>query len=50
LLIEGVPVQSVAQRLGRSTPVITMTTYAHVLKRSEDNAVDVAAGLLRGVL
>lgn len=50
LLLEGTPVHSVAQRLGHSTPVITMTTYAHVLQRAEDRAADVAGELLRGAM
>ena len=50
LLLEGVPLHSVAQRLGLSTPVITMTTYAHVIQRAEDRAADVAGDLMREAL
>lgn len=50
LLLGGVPLHVVAQRLGHSTPVITMTTYAHVLRRAEDQAVGAAGGLLRAAL
>ena len=50
LLLEGVPLHSVAQRLGHSTPVITMTTYAHVLQRAEDRAAEVAGDFMREAL
>lgn len=45
LLSAGVPVHIVAKRLGHSTPVITMTTYAHVLPRAQEAAVAVLAGM-----
>lgn len=50
LLLEGLPVHVVADRLGHSTPVITMTTYAHVLKRAEDKASQVAGDLMLAAL
>lgn len=50
LLLAGVPVHAVAQRLGHSSPVVTMTIYAHVLKRAEDRATEVAGELLKGAL
>ena len=50
MLLDGVPVHAVAHRLGHSTPVITMTTYAHVLKRGEDQAAEASDGLLRAAL
>lgn len=50
LLLEGVPLHSVAQRLGHSTPVITMTTYAHVLQRAEDRAAEASADFMRDAL
>jgi integrase len=50
LLLGGVPVNAVAQRLGHSTPVITLTVCGHVLKRSEEKAVEVAGSLLAGTL
>jgi integrase len=43
LLMAGVPVHEVAQRLGHSTPVITMTTYAHVIQRNSGHASQVWA-------
>jgi integrase len=45
LLMAGVPVHEVAQRLGHSTPVITMTTYSHVIQRSSDHAAQVWEGI-----
>ncbi|MBE7422228.1 MAG: site-specific integrase [Zoogloeaceae bacterium] len=50
LLDAGLPVHAVAQRLGHSTPVVTMTIYAHVLKRAEDRAAEVSGDLLRDAL
>jgi integrase len=50
LLIDGVPVHVVSKRLGHSTPVITMTTYAHVIKNGEDQAVLAAGNMLRAAL
>jgi integrase len=41
LLTAGVPVHEVAQRLGHSTPVVTMTTYAHVIQRNSGHAAEV---------
>ncbi|HEX4324996.1 MAG TPA: tyrosine-type recombinase/integrase [Gaiellaceae bacterium] len=34
LLTSGIPVHIVAARLGHSSPVVTLTTYAHVLRRA----------------
>lgn len=50
LLDAGVPLHVVSQRLGHSTPVITMTIYAHVLKRADDKASQVSGDLLKGAL
>ncbi|OIT11708.1 hypothetical protein BL241_11585 [Ralstonia solanacearum] len=50
LLLEGVPVHSVAQRLGHSTPVITMTVYGHVIQRAEDQAAQVSGDLLKAAM
>jgi integrase len=50
LLLAGVPINAVASRLGHSSPVTTMTVYAHVLRRAEDRAAEVAGGLLRAAL
>jgi integrase len=50
LLTAGVPVNAVQERLGHSTPVITLKVYGHVLQRAEDQAVAVAGSLLAGAL
>ena len=50
LLGAGVPVNAVAQRLGHSTPVMTLSVYGHVLKRSEEQAVDISGAILKTVL
>ncbi len=50
LLIGGVPINAVAQRLGHSSPVVTLTVYGHVLRRAEDQAVAVAGSLLATAL
>ena len=49
LLTEGVPVNAVAQRLGHSSPAITLSVYGHVLRRSEDQAAKVAGALLDSI-
>jgi integrase len=41
-----VPINAVSQRLGHSTPVITLKVYGHVLRRAEDQAVNVSGALL----
>ena len=46
LLTARVPVHIVAARLGHSSPVITLNTYAHVLPRSDEEAAEVMAGVL----
>ena len=50
LLTAGVPINAVSQRLGHSTPVITLKVYGHVLRRAEDQAVAVSGALLEGAL
>lgn len=50
LLTDGVPVNAVAQRLGHSTPVITLNTYGHVLRRAEEQAASVAGSLIADAL
>lgn len=50
LLANGVAVNAVAARLGHSSPMVTLTVYSHVLKRSEDQAVSVVETLLRPAL
>jgi integrase len=46
LLTRGVPVHIVAARLGHSSPVVTLTTYAHVLPTGDEKAADVMAEVL----
>lgn len=46
LLTEGVPVHIVAARLGHSSPVVTLTTYAHVLPSGDQAGADVIARVL----
>ena len=40
LLRAGVPVDAVAKRLGHSSPIVTMTVYAHVLEDADSAAVE----------
>ncbi|MBK9294834.1 MAG: tyrosine-type recombinase/integrase [Oligoflexia bacterium] len=46
LLDSGVPINAVAQRLGHSSPTITLSVYGHVLKRSEEQAVKMSGNIL----
>jgi len=46
-LLAGVPVHVVSQRLGHSSPVVTMTVYAHVLPGNQRDAADTFARLIR---
>ena len=46
LLTEGVPVHIVAARLGHSSPMITLSTYAHVLPTGDERAAEIMAGVL----
>lgn len=50
LLLAGVPINAVAERLGHSSPVVTLTVYGHVLRRAEDKAVAVSGSLLAAAL
>ena len=50
LLQGGVPVHVVAQRLGHASPMVTMTVYAHVLKRADDQASQIAGEMIRQAL
>jgi integrase len=47
LLLAGVPVHVVGQRLGHASPVVTMTVYAHVLPGNQREAADTFARLIR---
>ena len=46
LLLEGVPVHVVANRLGHSAPAVTLRVYAHVLRESASGVADVFAGAI----
>jgi integrase len=46
LLTAGVPVHIVAERLGHSSPSITLSIYAHVLPKTDEAAALVMAGVL----
>jgi integrase len=46
LLTAGVPVHIVAARLGHSSPTITLSIYAHVLPKTDEQAADVIADVL----
>jgi integrase len=46
LLLAGVPVHVVSQRLGHASPVVTMTVYAHVLPASQREAANLFAQLI----
>jgi integrase len=48
LLTAGVPVHIVSARLGHSSPMVTLSTYAHVLPRSDERAAEVMAAVLSG--
>ena len=50
LLSSGVTINVVADRLGHSSPVITLTVYGHLLKNAEDQAVAVSGPLLEAAL
>jgi integrase len=49
LLKAGVPVHVVAQRLGHSSPALTLSIYSHVLPRQQAAAAALAAKSSRGV-
>ncbi len=36
----GVPVNTVSKMLGHSSPVVTLTVYAHVINEMQDEAVN----------
>jgi integrase len=46
LLLAREPVHVVSQRLGHSSPVVTMTIYAHVLPGSQREAANTFARLI----
>jgi integrase len=46
LLLAGVPVHVVSQRLGHASPTITMAVYAHVMPGNQRDAADLFARLI----
>lgn len=46
LLTRGVPVHIVSARLGHSSPMVTLSVYAHVLPTGDEQAADVMADVL----
>lgn len=46
VLAHGANIKAVSERLGHSTIVQTLSTYAHVMKRSEDQTMKIIAGAL----
>jgi integrase len=46
LLLAGVPVHVVANRLGHADPSTTLRVYAHVLREQAAGAVDVFAAVV----
>jgi integrase len=46
LLLAGVPVHVVSQRLGHASPVITLGVYAHVMPGSQRQAAELFASLI----
>lgn len=48
LLIAGVPVHVVAERLGHADPAITLRVYAHVIRQHADQAANTFAAAVDG--
>jgi integrase len=46
LLSSGVPVETVSARIGHSTPIVTMTIYAHLLAGDDEVAAGTFAALV----
>jgi integrase len=46
LLTRGVPVHIVSARLGHSSPMVTLSVYAHVLPTGDGQAAEVMAEVL----
>ena len=47
LISAGIDVVSVARRLGHSSPVITLSTYAHLFENKDDTAADAIEKILK---
>jgi integrase len=50
LLLAGVPVHVVSRRLGHSSPILTLSVYAHAIPSGEDQAVQAADAMMRSAL
>ena len=46
LLLAGVPVHVVSQRLGHANATVTLTVYAHVMPGNQRDAADLFARLI----
>jgi integrase len=46
LLSRGVPVHIVSARLGHSSPMVTLSVYAHILPTGDEQAAEVMASVL----
>jgi integrase len=47
MLLGGVPVHVVSQRLGHASPMVTLTVYAHVMPGNQRDAAELFARLIR---
>jgi integrase len=47
LLLAGVPIAEVSNRLGHKNPAITMKVYTHFIRGAESKAAETIAGLIR---
>jgi integrase len=48
LLLAGVPVHVVAERLGHADPAITLRVYAHVIRKHADEVANTFAAAVDG--
>ena len=48
LIMSGIPVKAVSERLGHSTVTITQDTYAHVTPHIQQQAAEIVEGILSG--
>lgn len=49
LIAQGAHVKEIAERLGHSSPVVTMTVYAHILPSLEERLAEGLERTYRGV-
>ena len=47
LIASGLDVVKISHRLGHASPVVTLSVYAHLFKRSDDGAADVIEAAMR---